>query len=207
MTTSSVEHPPIAHYRPSHDERTTTVVLRAALAELEDRGYDAASLRTIAQRADVPLERVFERWRSKQRLVHDAVHHLAAAQPTPDTGDLRTDVEVLIGALVDLLAHPGTVEVLRSSLISADAAAMSDAGVHTGILAERRAAVRRIVERGQRRQQVPASIHPGVVGDAVVGTVLYRLVVSGEPLTRRTTGHLVDVVLAATRQSDAAVPG
>lgn len=207
MTSSSVEHLPTARYRPSHDERMTTAVLRTTLAELEDRGYAAASLPTIAERADVPLEAVFARWRSKQHLVHDAVHHLAAAQPTPDTGDLHKDVEILVSALVDLLAHPGTVEVLRSMLTSAGTDGAGGPAMRVGILAERRAAVRRIVERGQRRQQVPASIHPGVVGDAVIGTVLYRLFVSGEPVSRRTAGHLVDVVLAATRPTDVAASG
>lgn len=207
MTTSSIEHLPTARYRPSRDERMTTAVLRTTLAELEDRGYAAASLRTIAEHADVPLEAVFAQWRSKQHLVRDAVQHLAAAQPTPDTGDLRKDVEILISALVELLAHPGTVEVLRTMLASTDAGAGARVDRRIGILAERRAAVRRIVERGQRRQQVPASIHPGVVGDAVIGAVLYRLFVSGEPVNRRTAGHLVDVVLAATRHTEAAASG
>ena len=207
MTTSSVEHLPTARHRPSHDERTTAAVLRTTLAELEDRGYAAASLPTIAQRADVPLEVVFERWRSKRQLVHDAVHHLAATQPTPDTGDLHKDVEILVCALVDLLAHPGTIEILRTTLASPRTGPASDAAVRVGILAERRAAVRRIIERGQRRQQVPASIHPGVVGDAVIGTVLFRLFVSGEPVDRRTAAHLVDIVLAATRPTDVAASG
>lgn len=201
MTTSSVAPLPTAHYRSSQDERTIGTVLQATLAELEHRGYAAASLRTIAARAGVPLEMVFARWRSKQHLVHDAVEHLARAQPRPDTGHLHTDIDIVIGALVDLLAHPGTLDVLRPMLASAGAGDAAGVALRIGVLGERRAAVKRIVERGQRRQQVPASVHPGVVADAVIGAILYRLLISGEPLTRRTTGQLVDVVLATTRQA------
>lgn len=195
MTTSSIEHLPTARYRPSHDGKTTAAVLDATLAELADRGYAAASLRTIAVRAEVSLETVFDRWHSKQHLVRDAIGHLARRQPAPETGDLRSDLIQVTEALGALLAHPGAADVVRS-LLAAPAQRTNVADTRVNLLAERRATIRRIVERGQRRQQCGAQVHPGLVADAIVGGLVYRLLLSGDALTRRTAAGLVDLVLA-----------
>lgn len=196
MSTSSIDHLPTARYRPSHDDRCWSAVLRATLAELDDRGYAAASPRTIAARADVPLETVFTRWRSKQHLVHDAIIMLAGDQPAPETGEVRTDLLQVVEALVALLSHPGTVEVLRTMLVTAGDDPAAGVALRIGLLGERRAVVRRIIERGQRRQQFPSAVHPGIVADAVIGAVVYRVFVSAEPVDRRTAAGIVDVVVA-----------
>jgi AcrR family transcriptional regulator len=195
MTTSFIEHLPTARYRSSHDERSTAAVLRATLAELVDRGYASASLRTIAARAEVPLETVFSRWRSKQHLVYDAIQHLAAAQPKPETGDVRTDLLQVAEALVELLTHPGAAQVLRSMLASVDNDGAAGVALRIGVLGERRAVVRRIVERGQRRQQFPSSVHSGLVADALIGGIVLRLLVSNESVDARTAAGLVDAIV------------
>lgn len=168
----------------------------ATLTELDDRGYAAASLRTIAVRANVPLETVFDRWHSKQHLVEDAINELARRQPAPETGDLRTDLLQVIEALSELLTRPGAADVLRRL----PSPAVPDHGTFpppgTSLLGERRAMIRRIVERGQRRQQCPEDVHPGVAADAIVGGLVYRLLIAGDPVTRRTVTALVDLVLA-----------
>lgn len=169
-------------------------MLDATLAELADRGYAAASLRTIALRAEVSLETVFDRWHSKQHLVRDAISHLARRQPAPETGDLRNDLIQVTEALGRLLIHPGAADVVRSLLAPPHHEGGAD--TRTNLLAERRATILRIVERGQRRQQCAAHVHPGLVADAIVGGLVYRLVLSGDALTRRTAAGLVDLVLA-----------
>lgn len=195
MTTSSIEHLPTARYRASHGGRAAAAVLDATLAELEERGYAAASLRTIAARADVPLETVFATWRSKQQLVQDAIQQLAGQLPTPETGDLRSDLLQVTEALGELLTFPGASDVLRCLLAPAGSEGVSAPPTRIGLLAEPHAMIRRIVERGQRRQQCPTRLHPGLVADAIVGGLLYRMLISGDALTRRTTAGLVDLLL------------
>ncbi len=197
MTTSSITHTPTARYDPSHDGWNAAAVLDATLAELDDRGYAAASLRTIATRANVPLETVFDSWGSKQHLVLAAVAHLARKQPTPETGDLRTDLVQVTEALGDLLMHPGAAEVLRSLLSPTGCQDGVGSFPSGGPLGERRAVIRRIVERGQRRQQLSSSVHAGLVADALVGALVFRHLVSGDAVTRQTAGRLVDLVVDA----------
>lgn len=196
MTTSSVGYLPTARY-PSHDGKVEAAMLDATLAELVDRGYAGASPRTIADRAGVRLEEVFRRWRSKQHLVLEAINHLAAHQPTPDTGMLRDDLVQVAEAFAGILTHPGTAEVLRSLLVGAGTDTAASVTLRVGLLAERRAVIRRIVERGQRRQQFSSAVHPGLLADAVVGALCYRLLVSCEPVTPRLAVQAVDLVLAS----------
>lgn len=64
MTTPPTEHRPTARFRAPPDGPADAAVLDAALAELRDRGYADASVRTIAARAATTPEALFQRWRS-----------------------------------------------------------------------------------------------------------------------------------------------
>lgn len=182
-------------YRAPAGGPADAVVLDAALAELKDRGYADASVRTIAARADTSPEALFTRWRSKQHLLTHAVGRLAAEQPAPETGDLRTDLLQVAEALAAMLDHPGTAEVLRSLLASDHDCGSEPLPLRVGPLGRRRAVVRRIVERGQRRQQLSSSLHPGVVADALIGALVVR-VLAGERMTGDVARCIVDVVIA-----------
>jgi AcrR family transcriptional regulator len=198
MTTPTT-HLPTARYRMPAAGPADAAILDAALAELRDRGYAGASVRTIAARAGTSTEQLFLRWRSKQRLLTDAIARLAAEQPAPETGDLRTDLLQVAEAFAAVMGHPGAPEVLRS-LLSSDHA---DPGVRPhrgGPLGQRRAVVRRIVERGQRRQQLPATLHPGIVADALIGALVVR-VLTGEAVTSDSARHIVDVVMTTQMPS------
>lgn len=196
MTTPPTEHRPTARFRAPTDGPVDAAVLDAALAELRDRGYADASVRTIAARAATTPEALFQRWRSKQRLLTDAITRLAAEQPTPETGDLRTDLLQVAEAFAALLDHPGTAEVLRSLLTADRVDGAGALPLRAGPLGRRRAVVRRIVERGQRRQQLSPSLHPGIVADALIGALVVR-VLTGERVTGDVARHIVDVVMAS----------
>jgi AcrR family transcriptional regulator len=194
MTTPPTDHLRRARYRAPADGSADAVVLDAALAELRDRGYAEASVRTIAARAHSTPEALFTRWRSKQRLLTDAVTRLAAEQPAPETGDLRTDLLQVAEAFAELLAHPGTAEVLRSLLLSDHGGGSASLPLRLGPLGQRRGVIRRIVERGQRRQQLSSSLHPGVIADALIGALVVR-VLAGEQVSGDVVRRIVDVVL------------
>lgn len=198
--TTPTEHLPTARYRMPAAGPADAAVLDAALAELRDRGYAGASVRTIASRAGTSTEALFLRWRSKQRLLTDAIGRLAAEQPAPETGDLRTDLLQVAEALATVLGHPGSREVLRS-LLSADPGSGRDGRApRTGPLGQRRAVVRRIVERGQRREQLPATLHPGIVADALIGALVVRAL-TGERITSDCARQAVDVVMTTQTPS------
>lgn len=172
-------------------------MLAATLDELDEHGYDALTLTTVAARAGVDLQTVFTRWRSKQHLVLAAINRLAARQTVVETGAVRDDLAGHAAALVAVLGHPGAAEVLTSLIVTAqrhDAAAVT---LRVGPIAERRAQLRRVVERARRQGAVPPEVDARVVADAVVGMLCYRLLIARESVGDDAADQIVALVLGA----------
>ena len=205
MPELSFEHLPTAPSRRARSSRDDAAVLDATLAELDEHGYHATSLSSVARRAKLDRETIFRDWRSKQHLVHAAINRMASRQPAPDTGVLRNDLVQTVEALVGLLNHPGTAEMLTSLIAVAREQTAAAVTLRVGLLAERRAVVRRLIERGQRREMFPTDVHPAVAADAIIGPLCLRRLITGEPLTVDVAVQTVDLVLgthmAAQRQS------
>jgi AcrR family transcriptional regulator len=69
-------------------------IIEATLGLLAERGFQAATMEAIAERAGVGKNTIYRRWASKEELVADAIH------------DLSPEVEVLEGAtLYEVLLH------------------------------------------------------------------------------------------------------
>src|SRR3569833_4144339 len=118
--------------------------LDAAWAELTDRGYEARTPESGAERAGTSKSVVYRRWTSKAELVRAALLHVAERDPitVPDTGSLRDDVIALlrqvnerrvalalalIAQLGDLYRATGTsIDGLRSSLSAGQRSAMEE---------------------------------------------------------------------------------
>ena len=100
--------------------RTRAAVLEAALDELAERGWDQASVETIASRAGVHKTTVYRRWETKPALVAAAVQRLADVQiPVPDTGDAVADLTTLAVQVAGALRTPAGVAALRAAVAAA----------------------------------------------------------------------------------------
>jgi AcrR family transcriptional regulator len=64
--------------RPGRPRRPTTddAITRAALDLLAERGFQAATIEAIAERAGVGRNTIYRRWRSKEELIADALREL-----------------------------------------------------------------------------------------------------------------------------------
>ncbi len=83
--------------------RVKQAVLDSALVELTETGYANFSLTRVAKRAGVHESTVYRRWPKREDLVIAAAMHFAdAGLPVPDTGDLATDLEIVITNIVQL---------------------------------------------------------------------------------------------------------
>jgi Bacterial regulatory proteins, tetR family len=78
------------------DANVENAILNAAVAILNEVGYNDLSIEAVASRARVGRPTVYRRWPSKLDLVVDAVVRLVPAVSAPDTGDVFTDLEELI---------------------------------------------------------------------------------------------------------------
>lgn len=186
------------------DPGIDTAVLAAALAVLEDDGYAELSLGEVARRAGVHRPAIYRRWPSKQHLVVDALASAIGVEPTPDSGDLRTDLVAGISTIV--IALDGTMvgrvlpalvadladdEALRSSFL--------DAVFHT-----RRTTTARTLAAAVERGEVRPDVDLDFVLDALAAPIYFRALFRHLPLSGELVEQTVDMVLDHIRPDRAA---
>ncbi|MBW4720199.1 TetR/AcrR family transcriptional regulator [Saccharothrix obliqua] len=144
----------------------------AALALLDEVGYDALTLDAVATRAGVSRPALYRRWPTKLHLV---AHVVAEQVPMtdPDTGSARQDLLVLAESLVRGLSWV---------LLAVHAEARRVPGVLDGFLAGRHALVAEVVRRGVARGELRADVDPVLVRDLLFGPLVYHWLATDEVL-------------------------
>ena len=179
--------------------RTRAAVLEAALDELAERGWDQASVETIASRAGVHKTTVYRRWGSKDRLVAEALEAAADRRiQIPDTGDIEQDLRTLARAVLAILTSRDGAATVRA--LVAGAQDSPDVGrVVRRFWATRLAHVGPLVDRAVSRGQLPNGTDPDDLMRYLAAPLFHRLLVTAEPLTTATADQAAAVVLAAAR--------
>lgn len=166
-------------------------ILAATLELVGERGYAALSVDAVAERAGAARSVLYRRWPDKAHLVAAA---LAAAQvgmvPADGSGDLRTDLGIVLRNLADLLAGPAGA---ACAVLHAERSAKPEvrqAAAAAG-LASRRKAIAEVLERavaaGRLRPGVLASQAP----HAGTALLLFHLFDGQRPVDHA----LADVIL------------
>ena len=132
-------------------------ILEAALESLVAEGYDAMTIEGIATRVGAGKATVYRRWRNKAELVADAIRrHPGLDVPLVDTGDVRADLRTFLRAMVDAfrgidgaLMSTFTAERIRHPELAAE--------FDRQFVENRRAHLRRIVQGGVDRAELPAT--------------------------------------------------
>ncbi|AEW96589.1 MULTISPECIES: TetR/AcrR family transcriptional regulator [Streptomycetaceae] len=173
--------------RSADADRAILAATRQALVEL---GWGKLTMGDVAARAGVAKTTLYRRWANKNELVVDAVAALFDELRLPDRGSLAADVEGVVLQFGELLERPET----KTALMAVVAESTHDPGLRSRI---RHAIVdrqKRLVETGRRRAQSrgelpddtgdPASAtrNADLIFDVIAGTVVHRILVSGEPV-------------------------
>src|SRR5215218_10939353 len=155
--TSEVTSKPRPIGRP-REERADRAILAAALELMAEHGVRDLRMDDVADRAGVGKATIYRRYRSKDELVTAAVAALVSEIAIPDTGSTRGDLLELMGNAVEV--YSGSVEGgVMPSLVDAMSRDAELAGsVREGFLAERRAALRTVLERGVERGDLRADL-------------------------------------------------
>ena len=176
-------------------ERSQAVIRRAALIELSEVGYGSFTIEAVAGRAGVGKSTIYRHWAGKPALVIDALERLNE-QPRPESDDASPPerVERLVRHFAEVSVDP---------VVSGCLVALIDA-------AERDTELRRLHHRysAQRRQTLVTAIADGVAaGDfasqtdpelaslALIGAVLYRRVMTDNPIDPDRIAGLIGIVL------------
>jgi AcrR family transcriptional regulator len=88
------------------DLRLDEAILRATIELIEERGYSELTLAGIAERAGTTTPAIYRRWSSKADLVLHAVFRTEGPDVVADSGDLESDIRLMVGWTLQKLGRP-----------------------------------------------------------------------------------------------------
>lgn len=173
--------------------RSKARILAAVLDEVAERGYAAMTIEGIAERAGAGKSTVYRHWDGTASLLIDALGTVRPEVPEIDSGDLRTDLVVIVRALAVALS----AERSRYLPVLVEAAERDPelaALTHDWVQARRRPIVRAL-EAAVARGDLPEDADVGAIADVVGGPLMMRRLVTRQPLTEAFAEAVVDALL------------
>ncbi|WP_254638884.1 TetR/AcrR family transcriptional regulator [Cohnella sp. GbtcB17] len=164
------------------DPKTQQAILSASYDLLLEVGFGAVTVEKIAERAGVSKATIYKWWPNKAAVVMDGFLSAASARlPVPDTGDVFEDIQIhAVNLTRFLLSKEGKI---ITALVGEG---QFDAGLAEAYrkryFQPRRQEAKGILEKGIRRGQLRETLDVGLGVDLLYGPILYRLLVTGEPL-------------------------
>lgn len=175
--------------------RVVQSVLDATLEVLCEQGYGGLSVEEVARRAGVNKTTVYRRWPTRFDLVQTALRVGKTDLGDVDTGDVEKDL------VVHLTARFGRLTPGRNALIRLFLAGNMEPEL-TQIIDEARRLgieeVKRLLERGIERGQLPRSTPTLLVVEVLLGAFVYKRL-KAETISRARIAQTVALVLSGVR--------
>jgi AcrR family transcriptional regulator len=172
-------------------------IREATLDLLATHGYADLTMSGVAAGAGVSTATLYRRWRSKLELVIDVLRARADERQVPETGSLYGDLHAVVQGMVDVLTgsdHGSVLPGLIGEITRNDELAKV---FRSTLVAPRRAAWRELLDRARERGELRDGVDFDLVGDLLTGPLYARLLITGEPITKRVAGHLADLTFQA----------
>ena len=175
--------------------RVREAVLRAALLELSETGWDSLSVERIAERSGTHKTTIYRRWGSADRVALEALLERGSEGiPIPDTGDVRLDLIALGRSIAASISDPVGRSVAAAAIGASDSSSIRI--VADAFWSERFEQAGSIVTRAIERGQLPQDTDPARVIEGVAAPVWFRVMVSRIPVTDGWLEGVIQTVLA-----------
>jgi AcrR family transcriptional regulator len=177
------------------EERPRRAAIEATLELVAEHGIAGLTTNAVAERAGISKATMYRRWRSKEELLVDAVAALVTEITVPDTGSTRADLRALMRSAVAV--YSGSIEagVMPSLVDAMSRDAELARAVREGFLAQRRAALSTVLERGVERGDLRADLDGELALDVLGGALFYRLLVTGGPIDDKLADGVAELIL------------
>jgi AcrR family transcriptional regulator len=154
-------------------------------------GIDGVTIEEVACRSGVAKTTLYRHFGDLESLIVTAARSRLHVLPTPDTGDLESDLTELFERLSE---DPDAkmVNAMLPMLIDSAERSPALASLLDDLLAERRRPVRTVLKLAQARGEIPADLDLDIANSLLVGPFLYWRVIERREVTR-------DLVLAVIR--------
>lgn len=157
-------------------------------------GMNGMSMDDLAQRAGVSKATIYRRWPSKERLVLDALNQAMRPFDLIDTGSLRGDLDDYLRELARRMTEGKASDVLPDLI----AASVRDANLRMSLdeyIRYRRQPLSTLLGRAVERGELAHDADLEVLIDALIGPIVYRRLLSHDPLDADFVARLVRTVV------------
>ncbi|MDX3662698.1 TetR/AcrR family transcriptional regulator [Streptomyces sp. ID05-26A] len=168
---------------------------QAALEVMADVGYRALTMDAVAARARAGKATIYRRWESKLDLVIDTCTQLATQNlAAPDTGSLAGDLREFLSSFAAFLSGPigKAAQALVGELPHEPELA---AAFRETFLISQRDVLRGIMDRAAERGELKADAPRGMAVEIAGAALIYRLMLTGDPLDEPFVEKVVEQVL------------
>ncbi|MEU5846916.1 TetR/AcrR family transcriptional regulator [Saccharopolyspora shandongensis] len=164
------------------DATRDAALRQAAMEVLADVGYRALTMDAVAAHARAGKATIYRRWDSKLDLVIDTCTQLVRRSiPEPDQGTIEADLGEFLRSFASFLTGPvgKAAQALVGELPHEPELA---AAFRESFLLPQRDMLRRIIERGVQRGEIRADSPIDTVVELAGASLIYRLMLTDEPL-------------------------
>lgn len=171
--------------------------MAATLELIEQKGYLGLSIEGIAARAGVGKQTIYRWWSSKAALTIEAYSQKNTdyLQP-PDTGSVKSDLELLLTAIFTRISAPPSSHVLTGLVAELQNNPALAEQFHAVFLKGRRELVIDLITKGVARGEVDPDTDMEIAADSLFGPMWYRLLIRHTPLDQNFAKQLVRQTLA-----------
>ncbi|MEV0647541.1 TetR/AcrR family transcriptional regulator [Phytomonospora sp. NPDC050363] len=183
-------------------ERSRQAILSAATELVAEVGFPKLTIEAIAARAGVGKQTIYRWWPSKGAVVFDAMLSQMAEDgdlSLPDSGDLATDLRLLLRQTVAEMGAPGFQASGRAMTteIQSDPALATE--YRERLLGPNLEATKRRLRSAQEAGQVAADVDLDVAVELLFGPIYYRWLLRLGPLDDDYADKVTDFALSALR--------
>ncbi len=175
-------------------EEARREVLAATVELMAEQGFDAVSFEAVAGRSCVAKTTIYRHWSSKGALVIDAVTSILTPLPTPNTGDLRADLEACFGSFVDQ-SPQSPVNRVMASLVDASRRDPDLQRFSAQLIEARRTPLRTVLQLAQLRGEVGADLDIDAAVELLFGAFVVRRLILDLPVTDASRDAVLDTAL------------
>ena len=186
--------------RSEHSHRAIVAATQTLLVEV---GYRELTIEGVAARAGVGKQTIYRWWPSRAALALEAylAGSDAVVQPRLDGAPIQDDVRELLDWLVAVLVEPIGGRVVAGLIADLQHDPDLAERFHRDVVPARRRAMLEALARARQRGELRADADLELAIDALHGAIIYRLLLSGEPLdagfTERLAQHVLDGIARA----------
>jgi AcrR family transcriptional regulator len=176
-------------------EASRSAIIAAANELLRTIGLNRMSIEAVAEASGVGKTTIYRWWPSKGTLALDAyLEDMRIKVVVPDTGDGATDLRRHARAVIDFYAGKEG-RIFAQFIAEAQNDPRLAEAFRERFLAQRRAAVKAIWQRGVGRGDFRKDVDADIAMDMIFAPIIYRLLAGHAPLSKSLGEALIDAAL------------